>query len=181
MILAFTTGIINILTDFLFWLLLCPIENSIQVTEELLPQQQSKKYSKNFGYISFIRKNMNFTYLINTFQLDNIKQMFYKNEQNITLTNRLMNWRDLITPSLRKLELEAEVQDKLVYVNQIGIQTIIDTRSILFHRSYNHQHQQQYYSESPSGSSVHHFMHQLKLQLSHLSGEKRKLFEESWR
>ena len=51
----------------------------------------------------------------------------------------------------------------------MGIQSIIDIRSILFNRS-------NYSTSSTSGISVHHFIHQLKLQLSQLSGEKRKLF-----
>ena len=150
------------------------VENSIQITEELLPQT-SRRSSKNISYVSLIRKTIDLSFLINFFNLETIQQKFYKNEQNIILSNRLMNWHDLIAPLLGRVELDSHLlQDKLLYINQMGIQSIIDTRGILFNRS-------QYHPESPSGISIHHFIHQLKLQLAQLSGEKRKLFEDSWR
>lgn len=181
MTLAFITGITNILIDFIFWILLCPVENPIQVTEELLPQK-TRRLSKNISYVSLIRKNFDFSYMLNYFDMEYLKDKFYKNEQHIVLSNRLLNWHDLIVPSLRKIEIDAYSQEKLSYVNQMGIQSIIDTRSILFNRSISYPELgSPSNSGVTSGISVHHFIHQLKLQLAQLTGEKRKLFEESWR
>jgi hypothetical protein len=203
MILAFVVGLVNLLLDPLFWILRCPVEDTIQkVQEATLPRPSSSHRSKSRRQLSIkfrkvLNENFNFQHLFQYFQPRNVLGMFFRNEQVITLSKRLVNWHDLIVPSLMKLESDLEFHEKFSFMNQRGNHATIDTKGLLFTAKSRTLVPPDPESQSlvvtppssplssPSPASapttIHHFMHQLKLQHSRLVGKKRQVFEDSWR
>lgn len=180
MILAFLGGIINIFIDPLFWILQCPVENSLRKVEDTTHPKFRRLRTQQLSVIfrKAISDRFNVQNILQIFDQEKFMELFFKREQVISLSNRLINWHDLIVPSLAKLESDLDFLEKFSFVNQRGNQATIDTSGLLFTgRS------QKLVSGTLMGnnSTVHHFMHQLKQQHSSLTGEKRKAFEESWR
>lgn len=174
-----------------------------------LPHSKSRRLRPQQFSIIF-RKTISDQF--SNFQFHNLQsfyELFYKNEQIISLSSRLINWHDLIVPSLAKLENESSFQENFIFMNQRGMQTKIDLNSLLFQgksqKLFNRKnnlnpHTATISLQAVTGAAVaaatttntpttttataptiHHFIHQLKLQHSSLIGEKRKIFENSWR
>jgi hypothetical protein len=176
MISAFAVGVMNIFLDPLFWLLRCPVENKLQKVAETHPKRPLRSHQLTTRLRRALSEKINKK---SFFSFGNWKEIFYKSEQMMTLSSRLVSWHDLIAPSLAKLESDLDFHEKFSFVNQRGVQAAIDTKGLLFATR----------SEKPivdgvateNCFTIHHFMHQLKLQHSQLTGDHRKRFEESWR
>lgn len=186
--LAFAVGFVNILVDPLFWILRCPVEDAIQKVQEATHRRSShqrKSHQLSVKFRKVLSDTFHFHNPFQNFQYENILGMFFRNEQVITLSTRLVNWHDLIVPSLAKLESDLEFHEKFVFMNQHGDQAIIDTNGLLFTSRSRTLHHESSMSSAPfpdpNPTTIHHFMHQLKLQHSRLVGEKKKVFEDSWR
>jgi hypothetical protein len=178
-ILTLAVGIINMFIDPLFWILRCPVENKLQKVEETHPKRRLRSQQLSIRLRKAVSERFNKKSLEQYFSFQFFQELFYKNEEMITLSSRLVNWHDMIAPSLAKLENDFDFHEKVSFVNQRGTPAAIDTKGLLF--TSRNQKLSTENIGSENGFTIHHFMHQLKLQHSQLVGDRRKIFEESWR